>query len=60
MKFRLIIDFDNEDELKDFFEANFEDLEKLKFLEGKSNEEIKTYYTEFEKDTREETEEADP
>ena len=52
-KIRLIIDFDNEEELKEFYKQNFEDLEKLKYLEARSKQDkIQTYYTEFENNTR--------
>lgn len=52
-KKRLIIDFDNKEELIEFFNTNGGDIEKLKFLEHLSiKDKIDTYYTEFEKGNR--------
>jgi len=54
-KTRLIIDFDNDEELKEFYNLNRKDLKKLEYSEARSNSELKTYKTEFEKDVRKQT-----
>jgi len=52
-KTRLIIDFENDEELKKFYERNIGDLEGMKFLEDRSKkDQLKTYNVEYEDNTR--------